>query len=172
MRSSVSTMHASESKRGARTTTQCARIVPWGNWRRTNSGNCINLKTASPLTYEWCTRRGKVNVTPEIAVVDLGYKGVDIEGVKIYHPGLRRGITRGLRAMIRSRSAIEPAIGHMKTDGKLDRNWLKGALGDAMHAVLCGAGHNLRILLRKLKDFNVLILAALLTPLVRIMPGA
>jgi IS5 family transposase len=112
------------------------------------------------------------DVTPEIAVVDRGYKGVDIEGVKIYHPGLRRGITRGLRAMIRRRSAIEPAIGHMKTDGKLDRNWLKGVLGDAMHAVLCGAGHNLRMILRKLKVFYALILAASLTTLVRIMPGA
>jgi len=96
------------------------------------------------------------DVTPEIAVVDRGYKGVDIEGVKIYHPGLRRGITRGLRAMIRRRSAIEPTIGHMKTDGKLDRNWLKGALGDAMHAVLCGTGHNLRMILRKLRFFTPL----------------
>jgi IS5 family transposase len=90
--------------------------------------------------------------------VDRGYKGVAIDGVKIYHPGLRRGITRGLRAMIRRRSAIEPAIGHMKTDGKLDRNWLKGALGDAMHAVLCGAGHNLRMILRKLRLFCALVL--------------
>ncbi|CAJ0780447.1 hypothetical protein R8510_04745 [Ralstonia chuxiongensis] len=66
-------------------------------------------------------------VRPQIAVVDRGYRGVAVEGVKIYHPGLRRGITRGLRAVIRRRSAIEPAIGHMKADGKLDRNWLKGA---------------------------------------------
>jgi IS5 family transposase len=101
-------------------------------------------------------------VTPEVAVVDRGYKGVAIDGVKIYHPGLRRGITRGLRAMIKRRSAIEPAIGHMKTDGKLDRNWLKGALGDAMHAVLCGAGHNLRMILRKLRLLCAFILAALL----------
>ncbi|WP_233808643.1 IS5 family transposase [Paraburkholderia sp. HP33-1] len=101
------------------------------------------------------------DITPEIAVVDRGYKGVDIEGVKIYHPGLRRGITRGLRAMIRRRSAIEPAIGHMKTDGKLDRNWLKGTLGDAMHAVLCGAGHNLRMILRTLRFFCALVLVAL-----------
>lgn len=49
-----------QNRAGARTTTHCARIVPWGNWRRTNSGNCINLITASPLTCEWCTRRGKV----------------------------------------------------------------------------------------------------------------
>jgi IS5 family transposase len=101
------------------------------------------------------------DATPEVAIVDRGYKGVAVDGVKIYHPGLRRGITRGLRAMIRRRSAIEPAIGHMKTDGKLDRNWLKGALGDAMHAVLCGAGHNLRMILRKLRLLCVFILAVL-----------
>lgn len=28
----------------------------------------------------------------------------------------------------------------MKADGLLGRNWLKGSLGDAMHALLCGAG--------------------------------
>ncbi|KVM61424.1 transposase [Burkholderia ubonensis] len=98
----------------------------------------------------------------QIAIVDRGYRGVEVEGVKVYHPGLRRGITRGLRAMIRRRSAIEPAIGHMKADGKLDRNWLKGALGDAMHAVLCGAGHNLRMILRKLRLLYALVLVALL----------
>lgn len=100
-------------------------------------------------------------VRPQIAIVDRGYRGVAVQGVQIYHPGLRRGITRGLRAMIRRRSAIEPAIGHMKADGKLDRNWLKGASGDAMHAVLCGAGHNLRMILRKLRLLYALILAVL-----------
>ncbi|TCK96525.1 IS5 family transposase [Paraburkholderia sp. BL9I2N2] len=99
---------------------------------------------------------------PEVVIVDRGYKGVAIDGVKIYHPGLRRGITRTLRAMIRRRSAIEPAIGHMKMDGKLDRNWLKGALGDAMHAVLCGAGYNLRMILRKLRLLCAFVLAALI----------
>ena len=51
------------------------------------------------------------------------------------------------------RSAIEPAIGHMKIDGRLNRNPLKGALGDALHAVMCGVGHNMRKLLRKLRLF-------------------
>ncbi|WP_076796973.1 MULTISPECIES: hypothetical protein [Burkholderiaceae] len=90
------------------------------------------------------------DVQPQIAVVDHGYKGVVIDGVKVHHPGLRRGITRDLRAMIRHRSAIEPSIVHIKSDGKLDRNWFKGTLGDAIHAVLCGAGYNLRMILRKL----------------------
>jgi transposase, IS5 family len=70
--------------------------------------------------------------------------------------------------MIRRRSAIEPAIGHMKTDGRLDRNWLQGALGDAMHAVLCGAGHNLRMILRKLRFFYALMLALLLNSPARV----
>lgn len=39
----------------------------------------------------------------------------------------------------------------MKNDGLLRRNWLKGSLGDAMHAVLCGAGHNLRLILAHLR---------------------
>jgi IS5 family transposase len=60
--------------------------------------------------------------------------------------------------MIKRRSAIEPTIGHMKSDGKLDRNWLKGRLGDAIHAILCGAGHNIRLLLRRLRLFYALVL--------------
>ncbi len=63
----------------------------------------------------------------------------------------RPGITRTLRVMIRRRSAIEPTIGHMKMDGRLGRNPLKGALGDALHAVMCGAGHNLRLILAALR---------------------
>lgn len=87
------------------------------------------------------------------AVVDRGYRGIDVSGVRILRSGQRRGITRTLKAMIKRRSAIEPVIGHMKTDGKLGRNWLKGQTGDAIHAVLCGAGHNIRLLLRYLRLF-------------------
>jgi IS5 family transposase len=54
--------------------------------------------------------------------------------------------------MIKRRSAIEPTIGRMKNDGRLGRNWLKATLGDAMHAVLCGAGHNIRLIINKLKS--------------------
>jgi IS5 family transposase len=43
----------------------------------------------------------------------------------------------------------------------LARNWLKGTLGDRLHAVLCGVGHNLRMILRKLRLLFALILASL-----------
>lgn len=62
-------------------------------------------------------------------------------------PRQKRGITRTLKAMIKRRSAIEPGIGHMKMEGRLDRNPLKGSLGDAIYAVMCGAGHNLRLIM-------------------------
>ena len=85
-------------------------------------------------------------------MVDKGYRGVNVEGVRILRSGQKRGITCSLRAMVRRRSAIEPTIGHMKTDGRLARNPLKGALGDAIHAVMCGAGHNLRLIIAKLRQ--------------------
>jgi len=88
---------------------------------------------------------------PATAIVDKGYQGVQIEGVRILRSGQRRGLTQTLKAMIKRRSAIEPAIGHMKMDGRLARNPLKGALGDALHAVMCGAGHNLRLILAALR---------------------
>jgi IS5 family transposase len=67
--------------------------------------------------------------------------------------------TPAQRRELKRRNAIEPVIGHMKSDGRLGRNFLKGALGDAMNAALCGAGHNLRIILRRLKLFWLWILS-------------
>ena len=90
--------------------------------------------------------------------VDLGYRGAEVQaGTKVYHHKLKRDITVRLRRDIRRRSAIEPAIGHMKNDGRLRRNWLKGADGDAFNALLCGCGHNLRLILRKLRLFFAFI---------------
>jgi len=106
---------------------------------------------------------------PGTVIVDKGYRGVEIQGVRILRWGQRRGMTRTLRAMIKRRSAIEPAIGHMKMDGWLGRNRLKGVLGDALHAVMCGAGHNLRLILAALRLYCArfrLLLAVVLARLV------
>lgn len=43
---------------------------------------------------------------------------------------------------------IEPAIGHTKHDNGMDRCWLRGQTGDALHAVLCATGYNIRWMLR------------------------
>jgi hypothetical protein len=48
---------------------------------------------------------------------------------------------------MRRRNGVEPVLGHMKTDGLLERNHLRGPEGDAVNAILCAIGHNCRLLL-------------------------
>jgi transposase, IS5 family len=107
--------------------------------------------------------------TPKMALVDRGYRGVQASaGTRLLVSHTRR-LPKNLKKLLKRRQVVEPMIGHMKADGLLDRNWLKGALGDAMHAVLCGAGHNLRMILAHLRVplrafIGQLILALLLVP--------
>ena len=87
--------------------------------------------------------------------VDKGYKGhgCTTDACKVYISGAKRGITPALHKRLKRRSAIEPVIGHMKSDSRLARNFLKGANGDAVNALLCACAHNLRKILNKLRLF-------------------
>jgi len=87
---------------------------------------------------------------PKEVVVDLGYRGVDRDNpnVEIIHRGKYKSLTAQQRRWLKRRQAVEPAIGHLKSDHRMDRCWLQGQVGDAIHAVLCAAGYNLRWLLR------------------------
>jgi IS5 family transposase len=93
--------------------------------------------------------------------VDKGYKGHGVEDQQVFISGQKRGLTQALKKHLKRRSAIEPHIGHMKTEGKLRRNSLKGTLGDALNALLCAIGHNMRMILRKIRSLFVFILAYL-----------
>ena len=88
--------------------------------------------------------------TPKQVIVDLGYRGVDTDnpGVEIIHRGKYKTLTALQRRWLKRRQAIEPAIGHTKSDHRMDRCWLKGAIGDALHAISCAAGYNIRWLMR------------------------
>jgi IS5 family transposase len=76
---------------------------------------------------------------PERCYMDLAYRGHEV--------------THSIRRELKRRNAIEPIIGHMKSDGLLQCNHLKGTEGDAINALLCGAGQNLRLILRYLRIF-------------------
>jgi transposase, IS5 family len=81
------------------------------------------------------------------AVVDKGYVGHGASHLIVYKSGQKRGVkTREIKCFIKRRQAIEPHIGHMKSDDKLSCNFLKGFLGDQINGILCGVGHNLRLL--------------------------
>ncbi len=83
---------------------------------------------------------------------DRGYRGHGIKESPVLISGRKRGLTPQMKKELKRRSAVEPVIGHMKTNGKLGRNYLLGELGDKINAMLCGAGHNIRIILRKLRE--------------------
>lgn len=87
---------------------------------------------------------------PVTAFVDLGYRGVDADNpdVHVVHRGKSKRITEQERKLLKRRQAIEPIIGHLKADHRMDRCHLKGETGDRLHAVLCAAGYNIRWLLR------------------------
>lgn len=90
-------------------------------------------------------------------VVDLGFRGVDADNPdkQIIHRGKFKSLSPQHKAWLRRRQAIEPAIGHLKSDHRMDRCWLQGALGDALHAVSCAAGYNLRWLLRAVARLSI-----------------
>jgi IS5 family transposase len=90
---------------------------------------------------------------PERCYVDLGYRGHDVNDVTVFKARQKHDVTTSIRRELKRRNAIEPIIGHMKSDGLLHRNYLKGVQGDALNVILCGAGQNLRLILRHLRIF-------------------
>jgi IS5 family transposase len=89
--------------------------------------------------------------------VDLGYRGHGYAGsarIHICGRGAKRtDADKRLRKWRRRRAAIEPMIGHMKNDGRLGRNWLKGRQGDRTNVILSACGQNLRLILARLAFF-------------------
>jgi IS5 family transposase len=49
---------------------------------------------------------------------------------------------------MKRRAAVEPSIGHLKNEHRLERNRLKGVEGNAINAVLAAAAMNFHKLLR------------------------
>lgn len=71
-------------------------------------------------------------------------------------------MTPKIKRELRRRSAIEPVIGHLKSEHRMGRNYLWHRSGDAANAVLAAAGYNFRRLLHWLKLFLRQILAHLI----------
>ena len=111
---------------------------------------------------------------PKQVVVDLGFRGVDADnpGIQIIHRGKFKSLTAQQRRWLKRRQAVEPAIGHLKHDNAMDRCWLHGATGDALHAVLCAAGYNIRWLLRAIVRLGLKGLFAPLSALLATLAAA
>ncbi len=93
-------------------------------------------------------------IEPERAYVDRGYRGHDYPNKhRVYRSGQKRGVTASIKKELRKRTIVEPIIGHLKSDGRLGRNYLKGELGDKQNALLAAAGYNFRLLLKWFRRF-------------------
>jgi IS5 family transposase len=82
--------------------------------------------------------------------------------VRIVHRGKSKRLSAQERKLLERRQTIEPIIGHLKADHRMDRCHLKGETGDRLHAVLCTAGYNIRWLLRMIARKGIRALLALL----------
>jgi len=87
---------------------------------------------------------------PEHVFVDMGYRGHGYDGdVDIHVDKRRRGRTaKCLSRWMKRRAAIEPGIGHLKREHRMDRSRLKDKAGDRINAILSAAGMNFAKLLK------------------------
>ncbi len=98
----------------------------------------------------------------ERVYVDKGYVGHSApKPLRVFRSGQKRGVHGQIRKELRRRSAIEAVIGHCKTDGHLDRNFLKGRLGDQINAVMSAVGYNMRLILKWLRKLLCKIITAI-----------
>ena len=141
---------------------------------RTAGGQFIIGMQALPGNpYDGHTLTGQIEqverltgITVERAYVDRGYRGHRHSGKAKVYIAHTRGITSPtIKRELRRRNAIEPIIGHAKSDGLLERNQLAGASGDAINAILVAAGHNLRLLVAWLTALLRALITALFPPM-------
>jgi IS5 family transposase len=79
----------------------------------------------------------------------------------------RKSVPASIKKWLKRRSAVEPVIGHLKHEHRMERNTLKGKAGDFMNALLSACGYNIRKLLRAIARFFALIFTLLFPALNR-----
>ena len=119
-------------------------------------GNPHDSKTIEPLLEQM---QFNIDYTPQEVVYDRGGKGVkQIGNTKISTPDYRplKQDTdyqkRSKRKKFRRRAAIEPVIGHLKTDFRLNQNYLWGENSPQINAFLAATGWNLKKMMKQLKQ--------------------
>ena len=119
------------------------------------TGNPHDSKTIEPLLEQAKTNN---NYTPQEVIYDRGGKGIkQIGETKISTPDyrpLKRDNAyqrKKKRKKFRRRAAIEPVIGHLKANFRMEQNYLHGSKSPQINAFLAAAGWNLKKLMAKLQ---------------------
>jgi len=117
--------------------------------------NPFDGHTIEPLLNQMETNNLKL---PKELVYDRGGKGrSEIKGVKITIPGKAKANETRYRKQqkrkkCRARAGIEPLIGHLKTDFRMDQNYLSGAKGIQINALMSATAWNMKKMMEKLKQ--------------------
>jgi len=126
-----------------------------GNWVLASVAHEGNPYDGDTLLKACSHSFQNTNVFPKHAYVDKGYRGKDRDfmngtGIcQVYLSGTKR-LDKQAKRRLKRRQAIEPVIGHMKSDHSLKRSFLKGLEGDKRNAILAGIGYNFAKLLKAL----------------------
>ena len=120
-----------------------------GNWllsAQSLKGNPYDGHTLGGALEQTASLTG---IIPQFAYCDQGYRGHKLNGAtKIRIVGkIPKRAKRSVRNWMKRRSAIEPTIGHLKSDHRMNRNYLKGHAGDQANVILAAAAYNLAKLL-------------------------
>lgn len=101
------------------------------------------------------------------AFTDKGYRGHNAPPdykFRVFIAGQKRRVTPKIKREMRRRSAVEPVIGHLKSEHRMGRNYLWYRQGDAINAVLAATGYNFRLLIRWLRLLLFRFLVAFFSP--------
>ena len=101
-------------------------------------------------------------MSPKKAYVDRGIKSGQVGETEVMAPTNGKGKTSTEKAKLRKgfrrRAGIEPIIGHVKSDCGMERNYLKGEVGDQMNAILAASAFNFRSWMRKALEKIIFVL--------------
>ena len=112
-------------------------------------GNPFDGHTLGPMVADM---EKLIGVAAQRIHVDKGYRGHNHPNrFKVWITGRVRNTTAAIKREMKRRAAVEPVIGHIKAEHRMDRNYLKGRDGDRANAVLAAAGYNFSLLLRWLQ---------------------
>jgi IS5 family transposase len=124
---------------------QGGQVVAHGKALPGNPSDGHTLATVIP------DREQTIGAELERIVVDAGYRGHHAPKERRFRvdvAGQKRGLLPAIKRAFRRRAAVEPVIGHLKSEHRMGRNHLVGSTGDAINAVLATVGDNFRLLLR------------------------
>jgi transposase, IS5 family len=146
-----------------------------GNWVLACDAIHSNPYDGHTLKDAIASAEAASGVRAKQAFVDRGYRGSrpSVPDVSVFISGQRR-LTRWMQKWLKRRQAVEPIIGHVKHDHRMDRNYLSGWEGDRINAILAGCGFNMAKLLRAIALLRAILMSAFRLNLssVRFLPVA